>query len=98
MAGRYLLIACRDAETADQLEGTFVLSTLADHGIQVMGQYYRPDRFCHCPDKQRIHVKNWFRGNSTGIPVCITCHRPSKSWRTGMLARLEHALGKRVTK
>lgn len=96
MAGRYLLIAFRDADTANQYEATLAFSTLEDHGIRSLGQFYRPDVFCECPDKQRVHVNNWKRGKRSGIPVCSNCRRPSRYWRTGLLKRLEVALGKRV--
>lgn len=91
MAERMVVLRFEDADAANMFAINDSLSEQL--GYEVKALFVIPTKFCTCPEKTRVQVKNWRRGRRTGIQICIKCRRPSRFHTEGIMARLEHVFG-----
>lgn len=59
----------------------------------IFSTHYLPSPATYCRCGRKPDLKNWRRHRRLGLWVCVTCGRPSKAWRAGLLTRLVEALG-----
>ena len=91
MAERMVILRFEDVDAANSFVQN---STLPEQlGYEVKAMFLVPTKFCECPEKTRVNVKNWARGRRTGIQLCVRCKRPSRFHTEGIMARLEHVFG-----
>jgi hypothetical protein len=91
MAERMVVLRFEDADAANSFAANSTLAEQLDY--QVKAVFLVPTKFCQCPEKTRVNVKNWVRGRRTGIQVCVRCKRPSRFHTEGIMVRLENVFG-----
>lgn len=91
MAGRIVVLEFDDRDQADAFLSQE--AALQHDGARAIAVFLRPNVYCECPEKKRVHVDNWRKGKRTGLYLCINCKKPSKHHLTGVLERLQYVFG-----